>query len=147
MRFSFILSSLTLLALLAGCTAQNAAPPPAGGGKHVDAATAGVVTGRATFAGSPPTREPMKMAVDPVCIVGNSPNPQSDVALVGKSGELQNVFVYVKDGLDPSYTFDAPTEAVTLNQKGCRYAPRVLGIRAGQPLEIVNDDQTAHNVH
>jgi plastocyanin len=147
MRFSIILSSLTALSLVAGCSSQNAAPPPAGSGKHVDAASAGIVTGRVMFEGTPPKSEPMKMAADPVCIVGNTPNPQSDAVLVSQAGEVQNVFVYVKDGLDPAYSFDTPADAVTLEQKGCRYSPRVLGVRAGQKLEIVNGDATGHNVH
>ena len=61
-------------------------------------------------------------------------------------GGLDNVFVYVKDGLG-NYYFDTPTEPVTLDQKGCRYTPHVFGIRVGQPLEIVNSDSTLHNVH
>ncbi len=57
------------------------------------------------------------------------------------------MFVYVKDGLGNKYIFDTPTEPVTLNQKGCHYVPHVLGVRATQPLEIVNSDNTMHNVH
>ena len=56
------------------------------------------------------------------------------------------MFVYVKDGLG-SYCFDVPTESVKLDQKGCRYTPHVLGVRAGQPLDIANSDDTLHNVH
>ena len=62
------------------------------------------------------------------------------------NGGLENVFVYVKDGLG-NYYFDTPTEPVTLDQKGCRYSPHVFGLRTGQPLEIVNSDPTLHNVH
>jgi plastocyanin len=56
------------------------------------------------------------------------------------------VFVYVKDGLG-DYYFETPTTAVTLDQKGCHYAPHVFGVRAGQPVEIVNSDPTLHNVN
>ena len=62
------------------------------------------------------------------------------------NGALQNAFVYVKDGLG-SYYFDTPTQAIVLDQKGCTYTPRVFGVRAGQPIEIVNSDPTLHNVH
>jgi plastocyanin len=63
-----------------------------------------------------------------------------------KDGGLDNVFVYVKDGLG-NYYFDVPTESLKLDQQGCRYSPHVFGIRVGQPLEIVNNDSTLHNVH
>ena len=56
------------------------------------------------------------------------------------------MFVYVKDGLG-NYYFDTPTEPVKLDQKGCHYTPHVFGIRIGQPLEIINSDDTLHNVH
>ena len=58
-----------------------------------------------------------------------------------------NTFVYVKDGLDPAYTFDTPTAPAVLDQKGCAYTPRVLGVRVGQAIEVVNSDPTLHNVH
>ena len=56
------------------------------------------------------------------------------------------MFVYVKDGLG-DMKFPVPTTAVVLDQKGCTYAPRVFGIQAGQPLEILNSDETLHNIH
>ena len=66
--------------------------------------------------------------------------------VVGGDGALQNVFVYVKDGLG-DLRFPVPATPVVLDQKGCRYVPHVFGIQVGQPLEIVNSDPTLHNVH
>jgi len=40
-----------------------------------------------------------------------------------------------------------PTTPVVLDQKACHYSPRVVGLRVGQPLEILNSDPTLHNVH
>ena len=57
------------------------------------------------------------------------------------------MFVYIKDGLGNKYLFDMPAEPVELDQKGCHYTPHVVGVRAAQPLEIVNSDDTLHNVH
>ena len=67
--------------------------------------------------------------------------------LIDPSGGLANVFVYVKDGLDPKYSFPIPETPVVLDQVGCVYRPRVVGIRVGQPLEALNSDDTLHNVH
>ena len=74
------------------------------------------------------------------------PNGLSLDSMLVNNGGLDNVFVYVKDGLG-NYYFDTPAEAVKLDQKGCRYSPHVFGVRTGQPLEIVNSDPTLHNVH
>ena len=65
--------------------------------------------------------------------------------VVGENQALQNVFVYVKDGLG-SFGFPIPSEPVVLDQDKCRYTPRVLGVRVGQPLQIRNSDPLLHNV-
>ncbi len=87
------------------------------------------------------------MGTDQKCIQGAGPNPQSDAVLIAAGGGLKNVFVYVKEGIDPAYSFPMPSAAAVLDQKGCIYTPRVLGVRAGQTVEIVNSDPTLHNVH
>jgi plastocyanin len=56
------------------------------------------------------------------------------------------VFVYIKDGLG-SRTFDVPKDPVVLDQNGCKYHPHVLGVMAGQMVQIKNSDQTTHNIH
>ena len=35
----------------------------------------------------------------------------------------------------------------SIDQRGCVYYPRVLGVRVGQTLEIRNSDNLLHNVH
>jgi plastocyanin len=144
-----MVATVGLTVFLAACGSSTSAPPPASSapGKKVDAATAGTVSGKVMFQGTPPAREIIRMGVDKACVQGSGPNPQSDAVLVGDDGALQNAFVYVKDGLDPSYTFDIPTAPAELDQKGCHYTPRIMGVRAGQPIEIVNSDATLHNVH
>jgi plastocyanin len=127
--------------------AAPAATTPKPGGKRVDAATAGAVTGRVSFDGTVPDAEIIRMTADRNCVQDAGPNPQSDAVLVSADKSVKNVFVYVKDGLDPAYTFDAPSAPALLDQKGCIYSPRVLGVRVGQAIEIVNSDPTMHNVH
>lgn len=136
-----------LLACSAACGAGVADRPKTtpGAGKKVDAATAGSIGGLITFEGVPPAGVPLKLSKD--CVANAGPNPQSDAVLVSADGGLQNAFVYVKDGLDPSYVYDMPAGPVELDQRGCVYSPRVLGVRVGQAIDVVNSDATLHNVH
>lgn len=142
-----VFPTIALSLTLAAC-GQSPAPStaPAPGGKRVDAATAGSITGRITFTGQPPKAEVLRMGNDTACVATAGPNPQSEAVLVGADGGLKNVFVRITDNFD-EYTFDMPAGAVTLDQKGCVYAPRVFGVRVGQPIEILNSDATVHNVH
>ena len=136
------------LTLLAGaCSSEEPPPADATPGRPVDPATAGSLSGKVTFTGAASPAEVLRMGTDQACIQGAGPNPQSDAVLVGEDGALQNVFVYVKAGLDSSYAFDTPVAPVVLDQKGCRYTPRVLGVRVGQPIRVLNSDPTLHNVH
>ena len=142
-----IFPTIALSLTLAAC-GQSPAPAatPAPTGKRVDAATAGSVTGRITFTGQLPKAGILRMGTDTACVASAGPNPQSAAVLVGADGGLKNVFVYIKDNLG-EYTFDTPAEAVTMDQKGCAYVPRVFGVRVGQPITILNSDATVHNVH
>jgi plastocyanin len=147
MRRQEFLASLAGLAVAAaacggGALPANTPPPNA---KRVDAATAGSISGKVTFEGTVPAAAPIKLESDPAC-ASQHPNGLVPDTFVVDNGGLENVFVYVKDGLG-DYYFETPTEAVTLDQKGCHYTPHVFGVRAGQPVEIVNSDPTLHNVN
>ena len=119
-------------------TAQPAAPPAA----PIDPATVATISGRINLQGTPPKQEKLKTASDPNCTA----TVYTESYVTGQGGTLQNVFVYVKDGLG-SRTFPVPTTPVVLEQKGCTYIPHVLGVMAGQPLELRNGDPTLHNIH
>ena len=140
--------TIIIFAFLAAACSPAPAPPaaPPAGAKRVDTATAGTVSGRVAFNGTAPKPELLRMGKDAACVTGAGPNPQSDAVLIGADGGLANAFVYIKDTFD-GYTFDTPTAAVTMDQKGCVYVPRVFGVRVGQPIEILNSDATIHNVH
>jgi plastocyanin len=94
--------------------------------------------------GTPPEARAIKMSSDPLCMPEGP--TVSEVVVVGPGNGLQNVFVYVKDGLG-NRTFTAPSTPVELAQKGCTYVPHVFGAQVGQPVKIVNSDPTLHNVH
>ena len=150
-----LLAAACVATLLAACggnntqTQQNAAPASstaaAPAAPAVDPATAATVTGKVKFEGTAPPPQTIKLSSDPYCEKAN-PGLTSETEVVGKDGSVGNVFIYVKDGLG-NRTFPTPSQAVVLDQKGCHYTPHVLGIQVGQPLQIVNSDDTLHNVH
>jgi plastocyanin len=37
--------------------------------------------------------------------------------------------------------------SVRLDQRGCIFVPRMAGVRVGQAIQVMNSDDTAHNVH
>ncbi|MBI3615398.1 MAG: carboxypeptidase regulatory-like domain-containing protein [Candidatus Omnitrophica bacterium] len=108
-------------------------------------AAGATVSGKVSFEGAAPSREKIKMAADPVCL-GAHKDPVLSEDLVVNNGALQNVVVYMKDGLSGK-TFPAPTTPVVIDQAGCQYHPHVFGIQVGQPLEIRNSDATLHNIN
>jgi plastocyanin len=86
------------------------------------------------------------MGMDPVCAKQHRSPVLAQEVLVDTMGDLENVVVFVAEGLGDR-TFQAPVEPVVVEQKGCLYQPHVLAMRANQPLELVNDDATSHNIH
>jgi hypothetical protein len=126
-------------------SAEPGAPGGTPAGQKVDMATAGDVKGAVAVDGTTPKNEPIKMNADPVCLRENK-TPQFQETYMVSDGKLQNVFVYVKDGLG-NYVYDMPTDTVTIDQKECRYHPHVFGMRVGQKLVILNSDPTLHNIH
>jgi plastocyanin len=135
------------LATFAACASPAPPPAPARAGKRVDPETAGSIAGMVTFTGRKPAPRYVNMGSDPACVETVGARPRDESVVIANNGALANVFVYVKDGLDPDYTFDTPTDVVSIEQKGCEYVPRVLGVRVGQPIEVINEDPTFHNVH
>lgn len=118
---------------------------PAAIAKPTDTADGpGIITGTAIFQGTAPKPQRLPMDSDPLC----KPESEavSETVLVGSNNGLQNVFVYVKDGLG-ARTYPVPSEPVVLDQKGCRYIPHVFGIQVGQTLRVVNSDPALHNVN
>lgn len=103
------------------------------------------IVGQVLLEGTPPAREKIRMAADPVCHEQHK-EPVLSEQVVANKGNLQNVFVHIKEGLGGK-AFPAPTTPVVLNQEGCQYKPHLFGIQVGQPLEIVNGDPTLHNIN
>ncbi len=109
----------------------------------IDENTAGTVSGTIHFAGQAPKRVEIDMAQDPVCSVADA---NSSEQYMVHDGTLQNVFIYVKDGLG-NKLYAPSADPVVIDQKGCRFTPHVVGVMAGQPVKFTNSDPTMHNVH
>jgi len=147
----------SLLMLVASCGNKTATNEPGGndnatsGKPFKHSADDGSVTGVVAYNGTPPAPKKIATDADPVCGKAN-PNLSTEDTVV-KDGKLANVFVYIKDGTTADgtkvgdYTYETPTEPVTLDQKGCHYVPHVLGIQVNQKLKVVNSDPTQHNIH
>ncbi len=111
----------------------------------VDLASGATLTGKILFTGAKPNPPKIQMDAEPVCARMHNNVPSQEVVL-NDNGTLRYVMVYVKDGLgNKSYKPIDPVEK--LAQHGCLYEPHVLGLVAGQELDISNEDQTTHNIH
>ena len=112
----------------------------------IDPATVGTITGRVRLDGTAPTAEIIRLDGDPKCAsLAQGQERRTEYVVVGAENALQNVFVYVKDGLPPRL-YPVPAKPVVLDQQACRYVPRVLGLQVGQSLTIRNSDPLLHNV-
>jgi hypothetical protein len=112
----------------------------------VDPATAGVVTGKILLTGKAPASKTIEMGEDPQCSKLHSEPVIDAPVAVSKDGALKNVFVYVKGGLEGK-KFAPAGNAAVMDQKGCWFEPRVLGIQTGQEFEVTNSDPVTHNIH
>ena len=137
--------ALTLFASACGGGQPGGAAETAPIKNPVDPATAAIITGTVRFEGTAPAPRPISTKSDPRCTPEGA-GPMTETIVPGEKGALQNVFVYVKDGLG-ALVFPVPSVAVVLDQKGCVYRPHVFGVQRGQPVEILNSDATLHNIH
>jgi plastocyanin len=143
-----IFSVVLCVSLLAGCakeeTSTSRAPAPTAAPAVV--ADAGGIAGSVTFEGQD-TDQPLNMERDPVC-AGLHKEPVDLDEIAVRDGKLANVFVYVKSGTGvDNKTFPVPNEKKVIDQQGCLYRPRVLGVQVGQAVTFKNSDDTLHNVH
>jgi plastocyanin len=147
MTRSLVSALLCAAALSAACGGGAPAPPATPTDPPVDPATAGTVSGHVTLEGTPPPAPTIRMDGDRRC-VGFRPDGSrpTETWVVGNGGALANVFVYVKTGLE-GRSFAVPTEPVVMDQKECWYVPRVIGVRVGQPFQVLNSDPLLHNIH
>src|SRR5258708_8252404 len=123
------------VALFVGCwgkakTNQPASSPnqPAPSFFKVDPATAGSITGSIHLVGKKPGRKLIDMSSDPACVEAHQGKAYDESLVVSSNGSLGNAFVYIEKGLEGK-NFEIPSTPVTIDQHGCWFRPRVLGVQ------------------
>lgn len=104
------------------------------------------VTGTVTYKGAKRAVKVLSMDAEEDCQKLHPTPVTEERIVVSPEGRLANAFVYIKTGLE-NQRFDAPAEAVVLEQRGCQFVPRVMALRTGQILKVKNSDPVSHNVH
>ncbi len=141
-----------LLLALSACTGPIQTPvkqeAPAPVYFTVDPKTAATIRGKVIFKGARPRPQALRIDEDPACVQLNRGRLLEESLVVKSSSGLSNVFVYVKRGLKGrKFAPPPPGEVVTVDQKGCRFDPHVIGLRVGQTVRITNSDPVTHNIH
>ena len=146
MKPRFPLSVVLALLMLAPAMAAEKKPPVLNIG-GVDK-PGGTIKGVVKFEGKkiePKKKKWIRMNADNIC-AGKHPKPlRPETYVWGKNDTLQNVLVFISKGLEGK-AFDLPKKPAVIDQNGCLYAPHVSGVVAGQPIAILNSDNTSHNV-
>ncbi len=141
-----------MMALAACSNTGTKAPQPATAAVtapvyfKVDPATAGVLKGTIRFQGRKPARKAIDKSGDPACVEAHHGKAYDESLVVNANGTLANVFIYVKRGLEGK-KFEVPAAPVTIDQRGCWFRPRIIGIQTGQILQVTNSDPVTHNIH
>jgi len=135
-QFSAIFIVVLAVSVATSRNVRAGSPPTTGAAVH----------GTVRLNGKVPPAKTISMNADPACAKLHPSPVAAQEVMADAKGELENVIVFVADGLGDR-TFDPPSQPAVVEQKGCMYQPHVLAVRANQPLELVNDDSTAHNIH
>ena len=155
MKRSTLLTLSCAIAILSGCSGTATKEPqpqatskPAATPSYfkVDPGTAGVLTGTIRYTGKKPPRRLVDMTGDPACVEAHHAKAYDESIAVNSNRTLANVFVYIKSGLEGE-NFETPATPVTIDQQGCWFHPRVMGIQTGQTLQVTNSDPVTHNIH
>ncbi len=123
---------ITGVAILAAVTMTSAVPD------------GGTVSGKVTYEGTPAKQKPIDMSKEPSCAKQYATPPTTETVVTGPNNGLENVVVYISAGAPEE---PPPSQPAVFTQKGCRYIPHVLALQVNQPLQVLNEDQTSHNIH
>jgi hypothetical protein len=113
----------------------------------VAAAGEGSITGSVKLSGTAPHMRGIDMSKDPYCVKANSTPVSMQNVMVSSSGGVQNVVLYISEGLQGGAASAVPSDEPTFDQHNCMYSPHVMVVDADQKFKVTNSDQTTHNIH
>jgi hypothetical protein len=117
-------------------------------GQKVNAAGDGSITGSVKLTGTAPHMKGIDMSKDPYCTKQHENSPiKMENVVVGSGDGLQNVVLYISQGLTGNEASAASSEEPTFDQKGCQYIPHILAMDVDQKFKVTTSDQTTHNIH
>jgi plastocyanin len=129
-----LIASVTAVILVAGISNSSTAVQGTG-----------TIKGHVRLSGKSPGNTVIRMGVDPMCgTINAGKRVIQEAVLTSADGGLKNAFVKLQGNFPQT---PVPRQPVVLDERGCVYAPRVLGMRVGQTLQVRNDDPLQHNVH
>ena len=131
-----------VLCLVAGVVAASFG---AGGVLSAQTGGRGTIRGHVGLVGELPGNPVIRMTRDPMCAKVNAGKRViQETVVAALDGSMANVFVQLAGSFPDT---PVPAQPVTIDQRGCIYTPRVVGVRLGQVLQVRNSDSLLHNVH
>lgn len=109
--------------------------------------SAGDITGKIILKGTPPPEKVLPLDVNCGRLWTGKEKPTTRFYVVGKNGELADVFVWLKEGVEDKGAGGPKLKPALIDQVGCEYVPYVAAIQTGQKLLVRNSDPVLHNVH
>jgi hypothetical protein len=117
-------------------------------GQKVNAAGEGKITGTVKLSGTAPHMKGIDMSKDPYCVKQHANSPAHlQLVEVGQNDGLENVVLYISEGLSGAGLSEVPKTVPVFDQKNCMYVPHVLAMDVNQTYKVVTSDQTTHNIH
>ena len=104
----------------------------------------GTITGRVVLNGEAPA--PLKLLITKdveVCGLGYRERVEVDV---DENNGLKNVVVFIDDVPSGKAWSEASVES-SINQETCRFQPHIQVMRNGIDIDVINSDETLHNIH
>jgi plastocyanin len=114
-------------------------------GQAAAQANTGAIKGHIRISGKLPGNPVIRMGMDPMCAKQTAGKRiVQEFVVATADGSLANVFVRLQGNVPQTPVSSQP---VMIDQRGCVFSPRVVGVRVGQVLSVKNSDAFLHNTH